>query len=73
MKENPLIPTRRPPLPCKSPKTEHNKNKRLTIYLVDVASADHRRRAFRRVPKQNLEKQTKRNFHETFSRRKPAD
>jgi hypothetical protein len=42
MKENPLIPMRRPPLPCKGPKTENTKDNRLTIYLVDVMSANHR-------------------------------
>jgi hypothetical protein len=73
VKENPLILTRRPPLPCEGPKTENTKNNRLAVYLVDVASVDHGHRAFRRVPKQDLEKQTKRNFHETFPRRKPAE
>jgi hypothetical protein len=73
MKENPLIPTRRPRLPHKGPKTENTKRKQQpTIYPVDVASADHSGREFCQMPKQDLEKQAKYNFHKTSPRWKPA-
>jgi hypothetical protein len=55
MKKNPSILTRRPRLPWKRGKFKTTKRKQLTIYSVDVTSADHDGRALRRVPKQNLE------------------
>jgi hypothetical protein len=53
------------------PKKNTGKNK-LTVYLVDVTSADHGDRVLRPGPKQNLEKKAKRNFQGMFPGRSPA-
>jgi hypothetical protein len=53
-----------------APKTEHNQNNKLTVYLVNVASADHCDRALRPGTKQNLEKKAKPNFQGNVSRTK---
>jgi hypothetical protein len=47
-------------------KTKHSK-KKLTVYLVDVTSADHGDRALRPGPKQNLERKPNRISRECFS------
>jgi hypothetical protein len=49
-------------LQVKAPITENNQNNKLTVYLVDFASADHSDKALRPGPKQNLEEKAKPNF-----------
>jgi hypothetical protein len=56
-----------PPPPKKK---KHSQNNTLTVYLVDVVSADHCDRAHRPGPKQNLEKKAKPNFQGNVSRTK---
>jgi hypothetical protein len=48
--------------------TEYPKDKKLTIYLVDVASADHHHRTFPRGPKRNLQRKAQQNFQQVFSK-----
>jgi hypothetical protein len=51
---------------------EHTKDNRLTVYLVDITSANHHHRIFPRGLKHNLLRKTEQNFQQMFPRRKPA-
>jgi hypothetical protein len=53
-------------LQVQTPVTEHSQNNKLTVYLVDVASADHGDRALRPGPKPNLERMPNRISRESF-------
>jgi hypothetical protein len=53
-------------LQVQTPTTEHSQNNKLTVYLVDVASADDGDRALRPGPKPNLERMPNRISRERF-------
>jgi hypothetical protein len=53
-------------LQVQTPITEHRQNNKLTVYLEDVASADHGDKALRPGPKPNLERMPNRISRESF-------
>jgi hypothetical protein len=59
----PLINTTRRPRPTgTTPQNRTQPKNKLTVYLVDIASADQGDKALRQGPKQNLEQKAKPNF-----------